>query len=65
MGGFIWDYESRTVGESLRKYNIPGDWCGEFDACDGIWPILCIRADQICKKPSFDGAKAQKRTERG
>ena len=28
------DYESKTVGESITKYNIPDDWIAEFDAYD-------------------------------
>lgn len=31
MDEFGCDYECRTVGESIIKYNIPNDWCAEFD----------------------------------
>ena len=33
------DYECKTVGESIFKYNIPEDWCSEFDAYDAVYPI--------------------------
>ena len=36
MDEFGCDYMCKTVGEGLAKYNIPGDWCAEFDACDDI-----------------------------
>lgn len=45
MHEFGCDYECRTVGESITKYNIPDDWCGEFDAYDGVYPIVCIQVD--------------------
>ena len=47
MDGFICDYQCRTVGESFAKYNVPAHWCAEFDAYDGIYPIVCIPVDQI------------------
>ena len=31
MDEFCCDYECRTVGESITKYNIPDDWCAEQD----------------------------------
>ena len=34
MDEFGCDYECKTVGESITKYNIPDDWCAEFDT---IW----------------------------
>ena len=49
MGNFYCDYACRTVGESITKYNIPDDWCAEFDAYDGLYPIICIQVDQIRK----------------
>lgn len=53
MNDFICDYECRTVGESLVKYNIPDDWCAEFDVYDGIYPIICVQVDQIRKVPDM------------
>lgn len=47
MDGFGCDYECRTVGESIIKYNIPNDWCAEFDAYDEVYPVVCVRVDQI------------------
>ena len=45
------DYACRTVGEGITKYNIPNDWCAEFDVYDDIYPIICIQVDQIRKAP--------------
>ena len=53
MDEFGCDYQCRTVGESITKYNIPGDWCAEFDAHDGIYPIIVIPIDQIRKIPAM------------
>ena len=53
MDEFGCDYECRTVGESIIKYNIPGDWCAEFDAYDDIHPIICIQVAQIRKIPAM------------
>lgn len=47
MDKFGCDYECRTVGESIIKYNIPDDWCVEFEAFDDVYPIFCIQADQV------------------
>lgn len=52
MDGLGCDYACRTVGESITKYNIPDDWCAEFDACDNIYPIICVQVDQIRKAPA-------------
>ena len=49
MDEFGCDYECRTVGESLAKYDIPNDWCAEFDAYDGVYPIVVIQVEQIRK----------------
>ena len=49
MDEFGCDYECRTVGESLVKYDIPNDWCAEFDAYDGVYPIVVIQVEQIRK----------------
>ena len=45
------DYECRTVGESIIKYNVPGDWCAEFDVYEDLCPIICVQVDQIRKNP--------------
>ena len=53
MDEFGCDYECKTVGESITKYNIPDDWCAEFDAYDGVYPIVCIQVNQICESPAM------------
>ena len=53
MDEFGCDYECRTVGESITKYNIPDDWCAEFDAYDDVYPIIVIQVDQIRKAPAM------------
>ena len=53
MDEFGCDYECRTVGESLVKYDIPDDWCAEFDAYNGVYPIVCIQIDQIRESPAM------------
>ena len=53
MDEFGCDYECKTVGESIAKYNIPDDWCAEFDAYDGVYPIVCIEIDQIRESPAM------------
>lgn len=53
MDEFGCDYECRTVGESITKYNIPDDWCAEFDAYDDAYPIFCIQVNQIRKAPAM------------
>lgn len=52
MEEFACDYRCKTVGESIIKYNIPDDWCAEFDACDNVYPIICIPVDQIRRIPA-------------
>jgi hypothetical protein len=53
MDEFGCDYECKTVGESITKHNIPDDWCAEFDAYDGVYPIVCIQIDQIRESPAM------------
>lgn len=53
MDAFGCDYECRTVGESIAKYNIPDDWFAEFDTYDNVYPIICIQVDQIWKTPAI------------
>ena len=57
MDEFGCDYECKTVGESIIKYNIPDDWCAEFDAYDGVYPIVCIQVDQIRQAPAMKDLK--------
>lgn len=57
MDEFGCDYECRTVGESIHKYNIPDDWCAEFDAYDDIYPIVCIQVEHIRKAPAMMALK--------
>ena len=53
MDEFGCDYECRTVGESITKYNISNDWCAEFDIYDGAYPVVCIQVEQISKVPAM------------
>ena len=53
MDDFGCDYECRTVGEGITKYNVPNDWCAEFDAYDDVYPIICMQVDQIRKTSAF------------
>ncbi|MGN1028324.1 MAG: hypothetical protein ACI4P4_18190 [Faecousia sp.] len=53
MDEFGCDYGCRTVGESIVKYNIPDDWCAEFDTCDDVYPIIVIQVDTIRKAPAM------------
>ena len=53
MGNFYCDYACRTVGESITKYNIPDDWCAEFDAYDDVYPIIVKQVAQIRKAPAM------------
>ena len=57
MDGFSCDYKCRTVGEGITKYNIPDDWCAEFDAYDDVYPIVCIQVEQIRKSPNMMALK--------
>ena len=57
MDEFDCDYESRTVGESITKYNIPDDWIAEFDADDDVYPVICVQVDEIRKVPAIMGLK--------
>jgi hypothetical protein len=45
--------DCRTIGESITKYNIPNDWCAEFDAYDGVYPVVCMQVEQIRKTPAI------------
>ena len=53
MDEFGCDYQCRTVGESIEKYNIPDDWCADFDAYDDIYPLICIPVGEIRKSPAM------------
>ena len=63
MDEFGCDYECRTVGESITKYNIPDDWCAEFDAYDDACPIFCIQVKPNTQGSCHDGSEAQNRGE--
>ena len=49
MEQMICDYLCRTVGEGVIKYNIPDDWCAEFDAYDDIYPTVAIPISRLRK----------------
>lgn len=51
MDEFGCNYECRTVGESVTKYNIPDDWQAEFDAYDDVYLMIVIPVEQIRKAP--------------
>ena len=53
MDIFDCDYECKTVGEGIIKHKIPDDWNAEFDAYDAVYPIICIKAEQIRKVPAI------------
>lgn len=53
MNEFGCDYQCRTVGEGIIKYNIPSDWCAEFDAYDNSYPVICIQVGRIRKTPAL------------
>lgn len=57
MDEFGCDYGCRTVGESIIKYNIPNDWCAEFDAYDDIYPIVSIQVAKIRKSSNMMALK--------
>ena len=57
MDEFGCDYECRTVGESIIKYNIPNDWNAEFDAYDDVYPVICLQVHEIRKAPDIMGLK--------
>ncbi len=57
MDEFGCDYTCKTVGESIVKYNIPDNWCAEFDAYDGAYPIISICVEQIRKAPAIMSLK--------
>ena len=53
MDEFGCDYECRTVGESIIKYNIPDDWNAEFDAYDDVYSVVRMQVDKIRKVPAI------------
>ena len=53
MDEFGCDYECRTVGEGIIKYNIPDDWIVEFDVYNDVCPIICMQVDKIRKTPEI------------
>ena len=57
MDEFGCDYECRTVGEGIIKHGIPDDWRAEFDAYDGVYPVVYIQLDQIRRNPALMALK--------
>ncbi len=57
MDEFGCDYECRTAGEGITKYNIPDDWYAQFDVQDGAYPIISIRAGNIRKSSAMMALK--------
>ena len=57
MDAFGCDYGCRTVGEGIIKYNIPDDWCAEFDAYDDVYPIVCVQVEQIRRSSNMMALK--------
>ena len=57
MDMFGSDYDCRTVGEGLNKYDVSGDWRVEFDIYDGAYPMICISAGEICGIPDMMALK--------
>lgn len=57
MVEFGCDYGCGTVGEGIIKYNIPDDWCAEFDACDGVCSVIVIQVDTIRGAPAMMALK--------
>ena len=53
MDEFGCDYECRTVGEGIIKYNIQDDWFAKFDVVDGFYPTISIRVGKMRKYPSI------------
>ena len=47
------DYQCRTVGEGIAKYNIPNCWCAEFDACENTYPVICVQVERIRSTPAL------------
>ena len=59
MDAFICDYQCAAVAEGLAKYQIPDDWCAEFDAHDGIYPVICMQTYQIRSNPAMMDLKVR------
>ena len=57
MDEFGCDYECRTVGESITKYNIPDDWFAKFDVDDSFCPLISIRVDKMRNCPAMMALK--------
>lgn len=53
MDEFGCDYDCRTVGESIMKYNIPDEWKAVFDAYDDAYPLVSIPVAQIHRSPAI------------
>ena len=57
MDEFGCDYDCRTVGESIRKYNIADDWRAQFDVYDGAYPLISVQVRKIRKTPAMMALK--------
>ena len=57
MDEFSCDYVCRTVGESILKYNVPDEWCAEFEAYDCGCPVVCIQVAQVRKSSELMDVK--------
>ena len=53
MFDIISDYQCRTVGEGVCKYDIPDNWLAEFTAYDKLRPRVCTQVDHIRKTPAM------------
>ena len=47
------DYDCRTVGEGIIKYDIPDDWHAEFDVYDGSYPFIGFAVGEIRRIPAM------------
>ena len=57
MDDFVCDYACTTVGEGIIKYEIPDDWCAEFEVYDVAFPIYCFQVDLLRKTPPMMALK--------
>ena len=53
MNDFRCDYGCKTVEEGITKYNIPNDWCAQFDAYNDVYPLIYIQVEQIRKNSAL------------
>ena len=60
MDEFGCDYDCRTVGESINKYQIPDDWLAELDVYDGTHPFTCMPVERVRKSPALMALKLRR-----